>query len=76
MIKKKTVKRTGVTLKQYAIEQYFKTISEIDRITENGLKDEDKEKFIVLSVQYHSLKGSIPKQYWAMKPKIWQRRRR
>jgi len=58
---------TGMTLKQYARFRFFRLINMYRVIKKSGLKTaEDKQAFLLLSLQIHIAKGQVPKYLWPL----------
>jgi hypothetical protein len=66
---------TGMTIKQYHIQEYLDAIKRLNEITEGGLKDEDKREFILLNIEIHQLRGYIPKHFAKIKANYEPRRK-
>jgi len=56
----------GMTLKQYARFRFFKLLEAYREAKRNIGTPEGKQAFIVLSVQLHIAKGSVPKRLWPL----------
>lgn len=54
----------GMTLKQYAKFRFFRLIKLYREAKKNIHTEEGKAAFLVLSVQLHSAKGTVPKYLW------------
>jgi hypothetical protein len=57
----------GMTLKQYARFRFFRLLDLYRVVKKSGLKtDEDKQAFLLLSLQIHQAKGQVPKYLWPL----------
>ena len=55
-----------MTLKEYARHRFFKLLEKYSEAAKQLHTDEGKKAFIVLSVQLHIAKASVPKSYWPL----------
>ena len=57
----------SMTLKQHARWRFFKLIDMYRAIKKSGLKTvEDKQAFLLFSLQIHIAKGQVPKYLWPL----------
>jgi len=54
----------GMTLKQYARDRFFRLCEAYQEAKQKMDTQEGREAFIILSIQLHAAKGTVPKSLW------------
>jgi len=61
----------SMILKQHARFHFFQLLNQYRAIKKSGLRTvEDKQAFLLLSLQIHIAKGQVPKYLWSLVNKI------
>ena len=56
----------GMTLKKYAKRRFFQLCDDLREAKKRMDTDQGRKDFIVLSVQLHAAKGTVPKSLWKL----------